>query len=146
MAVATTNPPGAQGGAVVNSAAWRTAETPAVNGHGTAAAAAGFRNALAVGRLLSPGMLAEAVTPQCGGPDRVSGEDNEHGLSGSKKRRDLQANPEAAFAVAERPRDPGDRPQLHGPEREQAWRQITAAAPASPPTSARPTANCRLSA
>jgi hypothetical protein len=37
---------------------------------------AGFYHALAAGRLLSPGMLAEAVTPQCAGPDRVSGEDN----------------------------------------------------------------------
>ena len=40
--LATTNPPGAQDAAVVNSAAWRAAEIPAVNGHGTAAAVAGF--------------------------------------------------------------------------------------------------------
>jgi hypothetical protein len=45
--------------AVVNSAAWRAAEIPAVNGHGTAAVA-GFYHALATGNLLSPGMLAEA--------------------------------------------------------------------------------------
>ena len=37
--LATANPPGAQDGAVVNSAAWRAAEIPAVNGHGTAALA-----------------------------------------------------------------------------------------------------------
>ena len=61
---------------MANSAARRPAEIPAVNGHGTAAAVAGFCHALATGRLLSPGMLAEAVTPQCTGPDRVSGEDN----------------------------------------------------------------------
>jgi hypothetical protein len=76
---AVANPPGVQDGAVVNSAAWRAAEIPAVNGHGTAAAVAGFYHALAVGRLLSPGMLAEAITPQSAGPDRVSGEDNTWG-------------------------------------------------------------------
>jgi hypothetical protein len=78
--LAVTNPPGAQDGAVVNSAAWRAAEIPAVNGHGTAAAVAGFYHALAAGSLLGPQMLAEAVTPQCAGPDRVSGEDNARGL------------------------------------------------------------------
>jgi CubicO group peptidase (beta-lactamase class C family) len=78
--LATANPPGAQDGAVVNSAAWRAAEIPAVNGHGTAAAVAGFYHALATGSLLSPGMLAEAVTPQCAGPDRVFGEHNAWGL------------------------------------------------------------------
>src|SRR5580700_6737591 len=70
---AIANPPGAQDAGVVNSAAWRAAEIPAVNGHGTAAAVAGFYQALTAGRLLSPGMLAEAVTPQCAGPDRVFG-------------------------------------------------------------------------
>jgi len=78
--LAITNPPGAQDGAVVNSAAWRAAQIPAINGHGTAAAVAGFYHALATGRLLSAGMLAEAVTPQCAGPDRVFGEDNAWGL------------------------------------------------------------------
>jgi hypothetical protein len=48
---------------VVNSAAWRAAEIPAVNGHGIAAAVAGFDHALAAGQLLSTEMLAEAVTP-----------------------------------------------------------------------------------
>jgi CubicO group peptidase (beta-lactamase class C family) len=78
--LAIANPPGAQDGAVVNSAAWRAAEIPAVNGHGTAAAVAGFYHALASGRLLSPGMLAEAVTPQCAGPDQVFGADSSWGL------------------------------------------------------------------
>ena len=58
---------------MVNSAAWRAAEIPALNGHGTAGALAGFYHALAAGRLLSPGMLAEAVTPQRTGPDLVFG-------------------------------------------------------------------------
>jgi len=77
---AIANPPGAQDGVVVNSAAWRAAEIPAVNGHGTARAVAGFYQALATGGLLSPGMLAEAVTPQCAGPDLVFGEKNAWGL------------------------------------------------------------------
>ncbi len=78
--LATANPPGAQDGGVVNGAAWRAAEIPAVNVHGTAAAVAGFYQALAAGRLLSPGMLAEAVTPQCHGPDQVMGGDTAWGL------------------------------------------------------------------
>jgi Beta-lactamase len=75
-----SNPPGAQDGAVVNSASWRAAEIPAINGHGTARAVAGFYHALSAGRILSPAILAEAVTPQCAGPDRVIGGDNAWGL------------------------------------------------------------------
>ena len=77
---ATANPPGAFDGEVVNGAAWRAAEIPAVNGHGTARAVAGFYQALLTHDLLSPGLLAEAVTPQCTGPDRVFGHDNAWGL------------------------------------------------------------------
>jgi CubicO group peptidase (beta-lactamase class C family) len=77
---ATANPPGAFDGEVVNGAAWRAAQIPAVNGHGTARAVAGFYHALAMGALLSPGMLAEAVSPQCAGPDRVFGHENAWGL------------------------------------------------------------------
>ena len=51
----------------------RAAEIPAVNGHSTARAVAGFYHALATHALLSPGLLAEAVSPQCSGPDRVFG-------------------------------------------------------------------------
>ena len=78
--LATSNPPGLLDGRVVNGAAWRAAEIPAVNGHGTAAAVAGFYHALAIGSVLSPAMLAEAVTPQCAGPDQVFGDDNAWGL------------------------------------------------------------------
>jgi CubicO group peptidase (beta-lactamase class C family) len=77
---AVANPPGAQDGAVVNSAAWRAAEIPAVNGHGTARAVAGLYAALMRGELLSPALLGEAITPQCSGPDRVFGFDNSWGL------------------------------------------------------------------
>jgi CubicO group peptidase (beta-lactamase class C family) len=74
------NPPGALDGGVVNSAAWRSAEIPAVNGHGTARAVASFYHALATGTALSAVMLAEALTSQCAGKDRVFGEDNAWGL------------------------------------------------------------------
>lgn len=77
---AIANPPGAQDDAVVNGARWRAAEIPAINGHGTARAIAGFYQALSSGTLLSPGLLAEAVTPQCTGVDRVFGAENSWGL------------------------------------------------------------------
>ncbi len=77
---AATNPPGARDGDVVNSARWRAAEIPAINGHGTARAVAGFYQALSAGLLLSVGMLAEAIAPQCSGLDQVFGEDNSWGL------------------------------------------------------------------
>ena len=77
---ATSNPPGAQDAAVVNSAAWRAAEIPAINGHGTARAMAGFYHALTSGRVLGPGVLAEALTPQRTGPDLVLGHEASWGL------------------------------------------------------------------
>jgi CubicO group peptidase (beta-lactamase class C family) len=78
--LAVSNPPGAHDAEVVNSARWRAAEIPAINGHGTARAVAGFYQALSAGRVLSIGMLAEATTPQCTGPDRVFGGDSTWGL------------------------------------------------------------------
>ncbi len=74
------NPPGARDAAVVNSAAWRGAEIPSINGHGTARGAAGLYAALLQGELLSAELLAEATRAQCSGPDRVFGEDNAWGL------------------------------------------------------------------
>jgi CubicO group peptidase (beta-lactamase class C family) len=74
------NPPGAQDGDVVNGAAWRAAEIPAINGHGTARAVAGFYQALMAGDILVPSMLAEAVTAQTTGVDRVFGQSNSWGL------------------------------------------------------------------
>jgi CubicO group peptidase (beta-lactamase class C family) len=77
---AIANPPGAQDADVVNGAAWRAAEIPAVNGHGTARAVAAFYQALVSGDVLGPGMLAEAVTAQSTGVDRVFGQPNAWGL------------------------------------------------------------------
>jgi CubicO group peptidase (beta-lactamase class C family) len=67
------NPPGALDGAVVNSAAFRRAEVPAINGHGTARAIAGLYAALLEGRLLSPALRDEAASAQASGVDRVMG-------------------------------------------------------------------------
>jgi CubicO group peptidase (beta-lactamase class C family) len=77
---AMLNPPGALDPVVVNSPEWRAAEIPAINGHGTARAVAGFYHALAAGQLLAPGLLAEAIIPQRTGPDRVFGEETSWGL------------------------------------------------------------------
>jgi CubicO group peptidase (beta-lactamase class C family) len=77
---ATANPPGAFDPVVVNGSAWRAAEVPAVNGHGTARAAAGLYAALLGGNLVSPGLLREATTAQCAGVDAVFGQHSAWGL------------------------------------------------------------------
>jgi len=77
---ATTNPPGTRDPSVVNSAAWRAAEIPAINGHGTARGVAGLYAALLGGEVLSPAMLRAAVTAQCSGVDAVFGHENAWGL------------------------------------------------------------------
>ena len=77
---AIANPPGAQSPEVVNGRAWRTAEIPAVNGHGSARGMCGLYAALLEGQLLSPGLLAEATSAQSSGRDRVFGHDNAWGL------------------------------------------------------------------
>lgn len=74
------NPPGARDAVVVNGTAWRAAEIPAVNGHGTARGIAGLYAALLRGALLSPALLAEATRAQCSGRDLVFGHDNAWGL------------------------------------------------------------------
>jgi CubicO group peptidase (beta-lactamase class C family) len=77
---AIDNPPGTRDPAVVNGERWRTAEIPAVNGHGTARGVAGLYAALLDGRVLSPDLLREATTAQCAGTDAVFGHDNAWGL------------------------------------------------------------------
>jgi len=77
---AVGNPPGAFDPAVVNGEAWRAAEVPAVNGHGSARGAAGLYAALLRGELLSPEVLAEATRVQSAGLDRVLGHENAWGL------------------------------------------------------------------
>lgn len=77
---ALRNPPGALEAAVVNSAAWRSAEVPAINAYTTARAVAGFYAALAGGEVLSPDLLAEATSQVVSGEDQVLGGDNAWGL------------------------------------------------------------------
>ena len=67
------NPPGATDPAVVNSAAWRQAEIPAVNAHATARAVAGFFAAVAGGRVLPAELVTELSRVQAAGVDRVLG-------------------------------------------------------------------------
>ena len=74
------NPPGARDGEVVNSARWRAAEIPAVNGHGTARGVAGLYAALLEHRLLERSVLEEATSVQASGIDRVFGEQAAWGL------------------------------------------------------------------
>ncbi len=77
---ATGNPPGSRDPEVVNSAAWRAAEIPAINGHGTARGIAGLYAALLRGEVLSAPLLGEATTAQCSGMDAVFGQENAWGL------------------------------------------------------------------
>ena len=77
---AVTNPPGAFDAEVVNSGAWRAAEVPAINGHGTARGAAGLYAALLQGKLVSAALLGEATAAQCSGMDAVIGQDTAWGL------------------------------------------------------------------
>ena len=67
------NPPGALDPDTVNSTAFRRAEVPAINGHGTARAVAGLYAALLAGRIISPGLRDEAGSAQARGIDRVMG-------------------------------------------------------------------------
>lgn len=95
------NPPGMLDVDVVNSAPYRAAEVPAVNGHGSARAIARFYGGLAAGgeldsvRLLRPETVEEALRPHAVGRDelledqaawglgfRVDGDDGGFGLGG----------------------------------------------------------------
>ncbi|HXV96635.1 MAG TPA: serine hydrolase domain-containing protein [Gaiellaceae bacterium] len=75
------NPPGMLDVDVVNSSAYRAAEIPAVNGHGTARAIARFYGGLAAGgeldgvRLLRPGAVEQALRPQASGRDELLEDD-----------------------------------------------------------------------
>jgi CubicO group peptidase (beta-lactamase class C family) len=75
------NPPGYSSMGLVNSAEWRAAEVPSTNGHGTAGGVARlYAGLLEPGRLLSPGLLAEATSSQSEGYCPVLGEDVTFGL------------------------------------------------------------------
>ncbi|HEX6030401.1 MAG TPA: serine hydrolase domain-containing protein, partial [Tepidiformaceae bacterium] len=71
------NPPGVLDGEVINSRAWREAQIPAVNGHGTARAVARFYAGFAAGgvldgvRLFSEEIVREATSVQAAGEDQL---------------------------------------------------------------------------
>jgi CubicO group peptidase (beta-lactamase class C family) len=71
------NPPGISGAGWVNTAAWRTAEMPSTNGHGTARGLARVYAALARWgeidgtRVLSSSVLRQAVVEHSAGIDRI---------------------------------------------------------------------------
>jgi hypothetical protein len=65
---------------VVNSTAWRAAEIPAINGHGTADAVCGLFAALLDSTLLSRSLMDEMTAIHCSGPDAVMGHETSWGL------------------------------------------------------------------
>ena len=75
-----SNPPGVLDPTVVNGRAYRAAQVPAVNGHGTAHAVASFYGTLLRGGLLSEELRAQALSPQATGMDVVVGQDLGWGL------------------------------------------------------------------
>jgi CubicO group peptidase (beta-lactamase class C family) len=96
------NPPEISGTNVVNTRAWRAAEVPSTNGHGSARAVARFYSALAGdGQLdgvhvLSPDTIARATEPQVYGEDIVLQRPTRFGLG-------------FQLTMAERPLGPGRR-------------------------------------
>jgi CubicO group peptidase (beta-lactamase class C family) len=78
--LALDNPRGLLDVDVVNSAAWRAAEIPAVNGHGDAHSVARFYDLLLRGKLISDDLLVEATKPQWTGVDALLGEERSWGL------------------------------------------------------------------
>jgi CubicO group peptidase (beta-lactamase class C family) len=83
---AVGNPPGLRDLAVVNSARWRAAEIPAVNGHGNAVAVARFYAGLVAGgeldgvRLLAPATVSAMTAGEMTGPDVVFEDERTWGL------------------------------------------------------------------
>ena len=77
---AIANPPGALDPRVLNGERWRRAEVPAVNGHGTARAVAGFYAALAHGRLVGEAVMHELTHGRGLEPELVMGGEREWGL------------------------------------------------------------------
>lgn len=80
------NPPGLSGAGWVNTAAWRAAEIPSTNGHGTARGIARVYAALAAGgeiegvRVIAEDVLRTAVEEHSSGEDRVTQRPSRFGL------------------------------------------------------------------
>lgn len=73
------NPPGVSGGVYVNTEAWRLAEVPSTNGHGTARGVARVYQGLLEG-LIDAALLAEATTEHSAGLDRILERPSRFGL------------------------------------------------------------------
>jgi CubicO group peptidase (beta-lactamase class C family) len=81
VALGYFNPPGYSSLGVVNTPAWRSAQVPSTNGHGTALGIARVYAALLEpGRLLSPALLDEATRVQSEGWCPILGEETAFGL------------------------------------------------------------------
>jgi CubicO group peptidase (beta-lactamase class C family) len=81
VALGYFNPPGYSSVGVVNTAAWRSAQVPSTNGHGTATGVARFYAALLEpDHLISTDLLAEATRVQSEGYCPVLGEETGFGL------------------------------------------------------------------
>lgn len=92
------NPPGYASNGVVNDPRWRACQMPSTNGHGSASGVARLYAALTEpGRLVSPGLLAEATRPQSSGHCPVLGEEVTFGLGfvPTSERRPLGTSPRA---------------------------------------------------
>lgn len=90
------NPPGASSIGVMNTPAWRSAQVPSTNGHGTAGGVARFYAALLEpDQVLSRSLIATASAPQTVGPCPILGEDLAFGLgfTPTSLRRPLGPNP-----------------------------------------------------
>ena len=95
-ALAHFNPPGYSSIGLVNTRAWRQAQVPSTNGHGSARGMARFYDALITPDLvLSPATVATAATPQALGPCPMLGEDLQFGIGfqPTSVRRPLGTNP-----------------------------------------------------
>jgi CubicO group peptidase (beta-lactamase class C family) len=83
---AYSNPKGISGAGWVNTAAWRSAEIPSTNGHGTARGVADIYRALAArtpegaGPILDASTIQAATTEQSNGLDKVLGRPSRFGL------------------------------------------------------------------
>jgi CubicO group peptidase (beta-lactamase class C family) len=83
---AVFNPPDLAEQGLANTRAWRAAEIPAANGHGNARSLARLYGALARGgeldgvRVLSTGVIEQAIVEQSSGPDAVLGQNYRYGL------------------------------------------------------------------
>lgn len=96
QALSYFNPPGYSSIGVVNTAAWRSAEIPATNGHATARGLARFYDALLhPGLVLSAELRDEAARPHVAGPCPILGEEAVFGLgfTPTTARRPFGTNP-----------------------------------------------------